>query len=251
MAALINRFRINYINSLSSDKQSAYLADSRIESIQNYQVLLLTKYLTRKVAQSSKISYKNLPESLSSSFQKLPIGYAFILNSKSKNPYDLLIEAIEKRNQLSIRYETSQTKFRYLHQLNEEDLGHLEENLFRKYYDQFINERRPFESILSRFRHTIIPPVLGQATKGGLRALASFMPGMEQDPVVGYVADVTGEMTQEISSKISPTAKAQAYVTNINYWKNQYIDTIASKNLNQKLDTRIYEIFNKNLSPIS
>lgn len=249
MAALINRFRINYINSLSSDKQSAYLADSRIESIQNYQVLLLTKYLTKKVAQSSKISYKNLPESLSSSFQKLPIGYAFILNSEAKNPYDLIIEAIEKRSQMSLRYESSQTKFRYLHELNEEDLGHLEEKIFRKYYDQFLNEKKPFESVLSKFRHNIIPPVLGQATKGGLRALASLIPGMEQDPVVGHVADITGEIAQEISSKISPTANAQAYVTNINYWKNQYIDTIASKNLNQKLDARIYEIFNKNLSP--
>lgn len=57
VAVLVNRFRINYVNSLASLRKAAYLADVAIEDLKSAQVVLFCRYL----AHSTRMSSANRP----------------------------------------------------------------------------------------------------------------------------------------------------------------------------------------------
>ena len=241
MAALINRFRVNYINALSSTVKSSYLADTRIESIQNYQVLLLWKYICKRIAY--KKNHNKIPKELKSQIHKLPIGYAFILNSKSSNPIDLLSEAIEKRDSLSIKYDSKQASNRYIHELSEDELWALQENLFKEHYNKLVIKKSPFKSRFNDALQFTLPVILGEASKFAVNLVAAYLKIETSEFMTGII----GGTTQSVSQKFDIKKGAKAYVTNIHNWKNEYIDAIDSNDLTTDLINRIENIFNKKL----
>src|SRR4029453_4791280 len=94
IAILINRFRINYVNSLAALREAAYLADGAIEDLKAAQVVLFSRYLAKKIAErhASELSAAT-QELFDRSLHGVPLGFAILMNSRGKSAVDLVEEA--------------------------------------------------------------------------------------------------------------------------------------------------------------
>lgn len=102
-AALINRFRLNYLNELASFKRGAYVPDPNFETITDQHVRLFGQYLAQALARQARPRDDEvLAESLSETTPLPPIGlYALMLTRDRGAPVAVLLTAMDQFRSLN------------------------------------------------------------------------------------------------------------------------------------------------------
>jgi hypothetical protein len=96
--ALINRFRLNYLNQLASHKRGAYVPNPNFEPVTQQHVKLFQDYLVKQVAREAvRDGADLLAEAFREETPLPPIGlYALMLTRSSGQPLAVLTTALEK-----------------------------------------------------------------------------------------------------------------------------------------------------------
>lgn len=136
IAALINRFRINYINAQAQKHNAAYLSSPNLESLRDQQILFFWKYLFKKMGKEQFLNRNtNLSDNLfDNSFTTFPIGLAILVNTRGTNPLNLLDTAAEYYdNNFSTTVSELSIKNNYV-DLSQEKISYMEEKSFKIHY---------------------------------------------------------------------------------------------------------------------
>jgi len=165
IAILINRFRINYVNSLAALREAAYLADGAIEDLKAAQVVLFSRYLAKKIAErhASELSAAT-QELFDRSLHGVPLGFAILMNSRGKSAVDLVEEAMRIRDAkfaFAAARETPQTRF--VHQFNEDEFSDFRDYLFKARWADLITASERAEIVTNPWRTIRIPGAAGGA----------------------------------------------------------------------------------------
>jgi hypothetical protein len=197
-ALLINRFRINYINTLAGARQAAYLADVGIEDLKAAQVVLFARYLAMKVAASDADTLSLATKPLfDRHFSTVPLGFAIFMNSLAASPLDLLNEAMKVRD-LSFAAAAARAtpQRRFVHQLTADEFASFQDYLFKSRWVALVNasERAAFSR--SELREIAIPGAIGAATGAVLGALAS-------GPVGAAAGSLAGSVIQHVAERLT------------------------------------------------
>ncbi|MGH9871392.1 MAG: hypothetical protein ACRD9S_02870 [Pyrinomonadaceae bacterium] len=97
-AALINRFRLNYVNQLASQKRSAYVPDPTFESLTKEHVRLFKDYLIKRVVEElqdvpvAPASHNILIENMKAETPLPPIGLYALMATKARNRPGAILE---------------------------------------------------------------------------------------------------------------------------------------------------------------
>ena len=102
-AALINRFRLNYVNHLAASKRAAYVPDPRFEGVTRQHVWLFKDYLIEQVQKQLKVGRDEvniITENMKSEDPLPPIGlYALMATKAAKRPAAILETAYNEFRQ--------------------------------------------------------------------------------------------------------------------------------------------------------
>ena len=94
-SALINRFRLNYINQLASQKQSAYVPDPAFENVTRQHVVLFKDYLVDQVVKRLKVDPGDsniLLENMRAETPLPPIGLYALMATRAQNRPGAILE---------------------------------------------------------------------------------------------------------------------------------------------------------------
>ncbi len=172
-SGLVNRFRINYINSLAGKKDAAYLADGSIEDLKGAQVMLFWRYLMAKLAEMNKFKLpEGEPSVFDTSLASVPLGISILLNTEGERPEDLLIEAQKmcSRSFCKIAAEHSPQE-RFLQEMTPDEFAEFQETLFKGAWRKLIQESERESLAVSVWRRIRLPAVLGAGLGAALGAL--------------------------------------------------------------------------------
>jgi hypothetical protein len=171
--ALINRFRLNYLNQLASWRSGAYAADPGFEPLSDQHRRLFHQYLLAKVVGDIDTGKANiLVENMQQSTPLPPIGlFALMATREKKKPMALLMTALNY-----FKYDTALQKMMW--RTTEEGLRLPQEDPDLEAYNSLVMERfkqrynqidEKADGIVaaatsgSKFRKFVIPTVLGTA----------------------------------------------------------------------------------------
>ena len=180
IAVLINRFRINYVNSLATLRDAAYLADTAIEPLKVEQVMVFSRYFAEKIAAQYR-------DELSVATRKLfdqnlggaPLGFAILMNSRGTSAPQLLEEATRIRSLEFVAAAARETpQKRFLHQFDEAEFSNFRDYLFSERWSNLVKppERSKFASCLWRTIQS--PAAVGTAAMAGVAlAVMALGPG--------------------------------------------------------------------------
>jgi hypothetical protein len=176
--ALINRFRLNYLNQLASWRSGAYAADPGFEALSDQHRRLFHQYLLGKVVNEIDTGKANiLVENMKQSTPLPPIGlFALMVTREKKKPIAILLTALNY-----FKYDTALQKMMW--RTTEEGIRLPQRDPDLKAYNALVTEQfkqrynqldEKAEGIVevgssgSKFRKFVIPTVLDAA--------ASFIP---------------------------------------------------------------------------
>jgi len=203
VAVLINRFRINYVNSLAASKKAAYLADMTIEDLRSAQVIIFWRYLAKKIAERHSIHLT--PETRSafdSNLSAAPLGFAILLNTRGNSPHDLVKEAFSIRDQRFAKRAAGMTaQDRYMHEMDANAFANFQDYLYKSKWVELHNhsEREKFSKCW--WREIKLPFVAGVAlgayfgvsAHGSAAIVAAFHAGGEiLGEILNHAAEKTG-----------------------------------------------------------
>lgn len=173
VGALINRFRINYLNSIAGVRNAAYLADGSIENLKAAQVLMFWRFLTRKLAEEHKIVLAESGLSaMDGHLAAAPLGLAILMNARGSRPGDLLIEAFRFRDNAFIKFATETTpQIRHVHELSAAEFEGFQDYLFRDKLGELMDRSVRDELSSVSWRQLRIPVALGAGVGGAVGAL--------------------------------------------------------------------------------
>lgn len=165
ISALINRFRTNYINALSSIENAAYLADPSIEDLKTQQTQLLWKYVLKQIAIEKNELYavERGNEVFKKKYLSFPIGMAVLLNTEENDPHALLETALELRNNRFNKLVVKKSKNRVIHNYNEDELAELQDLYFGKFHWKAKKSDKNTSNWFYKFTQFSIPAILGAA----------------------------------------------------------------------------------------
>ncbi|MEZ4652359.1 MAG: hypothetical protein R3E12_01800 [Candidatus Eisenbacteria bacterium] len=228
IGALINRFRINYLNEESSldDYEAAFLADPGIESLCSQQVTLLINYLFRKIAEQNR----DFPNSEIRSFftgqhRKLPIGLSILLKAKpGKGPRGLVEAATQLHHRIFTTMAASKTpQQRLIHQFEEDQFRQLEEDLLGDHFADLLEGRKKTNPLL-RFVNTRIPAILGATAAA---ALGNVIQDLQTLAIaVGGSAALQEALTAAGLRLNTPTDRYNVYVDHFQNLKRFFDDAV-------------------------
>jgi hypothetical protein len=214
ISGMVNRFRINYINSLAGLKQAAYLADGSVEDLKGAQVILFWRYLTRKLAEKHKLSLPREGVSvLDTPLSAAPLGVAILLNTSGSSPRDLLKEAMSLRDRGFCRAAASDSpQERYFHEMNQQQFDEFQEYHFAKKLRRLMKDAARDELPKSRWRTIWTPAALGEG-------LAAIVAELVAGPLGAVGAAVAGSVMGSISEDVMHGKFRSAHVYVDNYRK--------------------------------
>jgi hypothetical protein len=200
IAVLINRFRVNYVNSLAALRDAAYLADTTIEDLKSQQVVAFSRYFAEKIAAEHRAELSVATRKLfDRHFRGAPLGFAILMNSRGKSAVQLLEEATRIRSAkfaAAAARETPQNRF--LHQFDETEFSDFRDYLFREPWSNLLDaiERAKFESC--PWRTIQSPGAIGGAAVAAVATMMLFGPfavpaGVFVGGVMGNLALAAGD----------------------------------------------------------
>ena len=241
IAILVNRFRINYVNSLASLRDAAYLADTTIEDLKAQQVVLFSQYLAQRI---SAAHMKELSEETRGLFdhtlKAVPLGFAILMNTEGASPMALLEEAMKVRDRAFARAAARATpQKRYLHQLSDDEFGSFREYLFQRTWLRLRKEVELGVDSACVWRSICLPATiagaLGALVGGvvggppGAAAGASVM-GILSTAGAGALESSTAAMVQHLGAGLASGRFAQRAVHADQYRKLDRYLKLAAEN---------------------
>ncbi|WP_046759254.1 hypothetical protein [Kordia jejudonensis] len=252
VGALINRFRTNYINKLSSQDryEAAYQIDPSLESLQSQQTFLLWKYIFKRI--ETKYNHKNInviQNLFSGKYSTFPIGFAAILHPKSNNIESLLENAFRLYDDHFVKLLANNTDDnRYLHKFEDnKEFEEFQNEIFSNYETKYLNLSTP------KFKSNIIlnkiPEIIGLSSAV---AFNSFI--KDHNDLLLQIASGVGipvimtEITKKAIALVSPNNKYNVFVNNIEKLSSFYAEAFDSSNdISKKLGSQIEKIFDRKL----
>jgi len=248
VGSLINRFRINYINKISSqdEYEAAYLIDPSIESIQSQQVLLLWKYILRRIERKyDNEAYQKVQNLFKGKYSTFPLGLAALLNFESKTPHSLFSNTLKLKDKLFLNILAKNTpQERYIHQFDQREFALYQDEILGQTFYKLQNKKFKF----CEFINNRIPEVIGTST--GI-ALAAFVEDI--NPYIEMTAGLASAVVlPELLSKglefILPNNKYNVFLNNMVKLEEFYRQSIeANEDLEHRLVQQIETIFGRKL----
>jgi hypothetical protein len=236
VAVLVNRFRINYVNSLASLRKAAYLADVAIEDLKSAQVVLFCRYLARQVSKEHAHELSEQTKALfDQSLAAVPLGFAILMNSDGASPFALLEEAMRMRDRsfcAGAAHDTPQERF--LHQLTADEFAGFQDYLLRPAWKRLVKESELKEFTTCPWRTLRIPAavggivsaVVGAAVAGPAGAVVGTAVG---GAVGGAMGNVVGNLAQYLGEAVGSGAFEQRSVHVDQYRKLDRYFALAAK----------------------
>ncbi|HEV7239742.1 MAG TPA: hypothetical protein VGQ36_10920 [Thermoanaerobaculia bacterium] len=195
IALLINRFRINYVNSVAGFRDAAYLADVSIEDLKAAQVLLFSRYLAGKIVTSdAELLSEATRQAFDRHFAAAPVGFAILLNSPGSSVLGLLEEAMRVRDlSFSAAAARATPQSRFVHQFSAEEFAAFQDYLFKSQWIALMNENERAVFSRSELREVKIPAAIGAAVGAIIGAVAAGPLGAVAGSVVGSVVEHLSE----------------------------------------------------------
>jgi hypothetical protein len=192
VAVLINRFRINYVNSLAGLRDAAYLADAAIEGLKAAQVVLFCRYLASKISESHVQALSaNTQKLFDQELQAVPLGFAILMNARGRSAVELLREALEVRALgFGPAAARAMPQDRHLHQLTDEGFGQFREYLFKSDWARLMNDAERSEFMPNTWRSLYIPAGLG----GVVGVIAGGVLAGPAGPAGAVISNVLGSL---------------------------------------------------------
>lgn len=197
-AALINRFRLNYINAIAAKKHGAYIPDPSFESITKEHVRLFKDYLLTRVVQKLPPSETNvLAENMKSETPLPPLGlYALMATKAANRPGAILETAYNQFREDSglMKLIWKNTKGGIALRKNPDD--HYVQEIDEYFYDRY--------KILEKEAAGIKVPKKGQKARAylipALKGLAKAIPEVTG---LGKLWDVVASVLRETGTEVS------------------------------------------------
>lgn len=236
VAVLVNRFRINYVNSLASLRKAAYLADVAIEDLKSAQVVLFCRYLAHKIsAEHANELSAQTRELFDHSLRAVPLGFAILMNSEGASPFAVLEEAMRMRDRsfcARAAHDTPQKRF--LHQLTAEEFASFQDHLLRQAWTRLLKESELKEFMTCPWRSLRIPAAVGGIVSAAVGAVVAGPAGAVVGTAVGgavggAVGSVVGNLTQYLGEGIGSGTFGQSSVHVDQYRKLDRYFALAAK----------------------
>lgn len=249
VGALINRFRTNYINKLSSqdDYEAAYQIDSSLEGLQSQQTFLLWSYILRRIERSYNSQQTAVIQKLfSNEHNTFPIGFAAILHPASNSVESLFENAMQLHDDHFVKLLAKNTEQqRYIHQFDTEEFKNFQDELLSKTFLKLgSSSSRVCDIVINH-----LPEIIGISS--GL-ALGSFIQDHNS-----LFANLSSQITssiliREITAKglqmILPNRKYNVFVNNMEKFSTFYKNAFeANDDVSKRLASQIEKIFNRKL----
>lgn len=199
-AALINRFRLNYVNQLASQKKSAYVPDPTFESLTREHIRLFKDYLIGRVVKELQVlpdDHNILIENMKAETPLPPIGLYALMATKAHNrPGAILETAYNEFRQddalMKVIWQNTKGGIALKKDRSDDDLSEIE-SYFYDHYKELEKRAEGIKVLTSKTRsaRTYLIPAL-------LKGLAKAIP--ENLPFgIGKVYTVLRETASEAS----------------------------------------------------
>lgn len=249
IGALINRFRTNFISAQASTKKAAYLANPNIESLKNQQVLLLWKYLFRKLKESYQDKMSDeLSKLFKGEYQSFPIGFIVLMKTQSKNPLNLFDTAFKIKEPIFNRIVAKQTPHkRFLHNFGKEEFQELEDQLLGElYYEIDIGEEKSIQKFYN-FINFLIPVIIGATAAS---AYSYFIKEFNIQSIIAakeITVSTSAFLTKGILKLMNPSRRYNIYLDNFQRLKDFYNKAVMNEKIGRSLSNQIESIFKRKL----
>lgn len=249
VGALINRFRINYVNKLSSQDayEAAYLIDPSIESIQSQQIFLLWKYILKRIERKhmTVAHYEQIQHLFKGRYTTFPLGLAALLNRNSTDPFELLSKTLALKNRMFNEVSSKHTpQMRFIHQFDEKAFGDFQDDVLGDAFEKVLKKRSKW----CEFVNNRIPEVIGMAAS---KALSDLIGDMH------FAMDFTAEYSTTVLLRdtltkglemILPNRRYNVFLNNMQKLETFYKETLASHgDVERLLSKQVERIFNRPL----
>jgi hypothetical protein len=248
VAVLINRFRINYVNSLAAIRDAAYLADVSIEELKSAQVILFCRYLAEKIL---KTHVDQLSAETRLLFDQdlitVPLGFAILMNSNAKSPIELVEEAVRVRDRSFTAGAARVTpQHRYIHQLSEDQFQNFRDFLFKDNWVRLMKESELPDMSTSRLRTIQLPVALGSVAGGALGAVLAGPAGAAGGGALGNLA---GVLIQYFAEGLAKGTLASRRVHSDHYRKlDRYLTVAVKTDIIQPFSKKVESVFQRPLN---
>lgn len=250
IAALINRFRTNFINAQASKKKAAYLANPDIESLRNQQVVLLWKYLFRKLKESyqNKMS-DDLNKLFRGEYKSFPIGFIVLMRTRSRNPFDLFETAFKIKEPIFNKIVTKKTpQKRFFHDFDKNEFQDLEEELLSNlYFEIDTGEKKDVPKYYNIINY-LIPVIIGAAAAS---AYSFFIKEFDIQSIIAAkeITTSTSALIMKSSLKLmQPNRRYNIYLDNYQKLKDFYSKAVTNEKVGRSLSEQVNFIFKRKLT---
>jgi hypothetical protein len=249
VGALINRFRINFINKLSSQDQyeAAYLIDPSIETIQAQQITLLWKYILKRIERKNTTftHFNQLEPLFKGRYSTFPLGLAAFLNYKSTDPHELLRQTQSLKSDLFNKVAAKHTpQVRFVHQFDEQSFEDFQDDVLGGILQGIVDKKHKGCTFLNNRVPEILGVAVNQAFGGFLKDIHFIL-----DVVMEYTKT---ELAKQVMAKgmemIMPNHKYNVFLNNMQKLETYYRDSLSSHaDVNRRMEKQVERIFNRPL----
>jgi hypothetical protein len=227
--ALINRFRLNYLNQLASSEQGAYAPNPNFEPLTKEHRRLFTEYVLREVvrqvgeAQPATLLAANLEDTI----PYPPIGLYALMLTKEKQPAALLTTALAKFKQdgdlQRVLWEKTQEGLRL--RPGAKTLDEYHQLVDEKFFDAFrrlekeARELKQTATTARSVRRYAIPAVMGAV------GAAAVAPGVAAAAALTGLAALAAKVAIDIAENFGVAVLSDRWAGDgINSYLSQYAD---------------------------
>lgn len=245
--ALINRFRINYLNSIAGFRDAAYLADVSIESLKAAQVVMFWRFLTRKLAERHKIQLSDAPLSaMDRQLAAAPLGIAILMNTRGGRPADLLIEALRVRDYGFVKFAAETTpQLRHVHELSASEFEGFQDYLFRGQLGDLLDRSVRENVSKAHWRQLFIPAAFGASVGGAVGSLAGE--SLLRSSAVAVAAMFSERLTANLLE--GKFGRAKAHLDSYRRLDKYLMLAAQQSQLGPSVESKVRDVFGRSLSP--
>lgn len=229
VSLVINRFRINYINSLAGSRHAAYLADTTIEDLKAAQVVLFARYIADRISTNHIEALSEATRSLfDHRLRTVPVGFAILLNTPGSSALSLLDEALRVRDvKFAAAAARATPQSRFIHRFSADEFVSFQDYLFKAKWVSLFNEteRRAFST--SEMRELKIPAAVGGVVGAVIGAIAG---GPLEAWSAAAAGSLAGSLAQHFAEQLAGGKLGDRSI-NVDHYRrlNAYL-SLAAKN---------------------
>ncbi len=247
MGALIDRFRVNYISALSQQKNSAYLADLKIQPLKETMCHLLWKYILEKIDQKEKAKTTYVSSLFQTEYKCIPVGFAAFMRAKRSHPFSIFEASEELRGPIfDAILKNEKLKNTFLTGYSEKDFKLLNDDLFGEiFYKLKVGEKRR-ASFSYRVFLFALPVLLGTTAVSLINAYVSGV-GLQTLISTAGALTVTEASVALFDRVLNPERKYNLYIDHFQKLEKFYETALSTEEVAKSLATQVKNVFNRKL----